>query len=329
MHVKIPIKLNLTTPELTAMVCKALSSEDRIQILRLLAQQAANISDIASTLGIPMSTMTMHIRLLEEAKLITVTPLPGSRGTQKRCGIAVSSVSIDMYESIESALSASTLLLEQEMPIGNYFDYQVTAPCGMMSSTTNLTPDDEPGYFSTPTRMEAQLIWLTSGYLEYRFSADAAYPFAADIDRIEFFLEICSETYSYNESWRSDVSVWINGQEIGIIECPGDHGGRRGRQNPDWWPDSATQFGDLSHITITNDECIINTQETSTHTLSTLGIGKCDYISFKLGVKPDARYVGGFNLFGEKFGDYPHAIVMQIYGRKQKSSGVPIYHTTN
>jgi predicted transcriptional regulator len=33
----------------------------------------------------------------------------------------------------------------------------------------------------------------------------------------------------------------------------------------------------------------------------------------KIGVKPDAKYVGGFNLFGEKFGDYPQSIIMQLY----------------
>ena len=78
------------------------------------------------------------------------------------------------------------------------------------------------------------------------------------VERVEFLLELCSEIVGYNENWRSDVSLAINGKEIGIIECPGDHGERRGRLNPGWWPENATQFGDLHHIAITQKGCLID-----------------------------------------------------------------------
>ena len=41
------------------------------------------------------------------------------------------------------------------------------------------------------------------------------------------------------------------------------------------------------------------------------------YISLKIGVKKDAQYCGGMNLFGSGFGDYPQAIVMKIYGKAE------------
>ena len=41
----------------------------------------------------------------------------------------------------------------------------------------------------------------------------------------------------------------------------------------------------------------------------------CFYL--KIGVKKDAQYCGGMNLFGSGFGDYPQAIVMKIYGKAE------------
>ena len=36
------------------------------------------------------------------------------------------------------------------------------------------------------------------------------------------------------------------------------------------------------------------------------------YLSFKIGVKKDAKNVGGLNIFGEKFGDHPIGIIVKI-----------------
>ena len=316
-HFNPSFKLNLNTPDITALVCKALSSEVRLQILALLTDTPKNISDLATQLGTPMSTMTTHIRLLEQAKLISVTSLPGSRGTQKRCSLAVYHIDLDFNEVPEQYQYADALISAAEMPVGNYFDYEVTSPCGMLSYEKPLIPADDPGRFSCPARAQAQLIWLTTGFLEYRFPMDATYPFQTEVARIEFSFEICSETFGYNEFWRSDVTVWVNGHEIGDVECPGDHGGRRGKLNPDWWSNANTQYGDLVTIIITENGCTINSYTTDRHTIRSLGIGTGNYVSLKIGVKPDARYAGGMNLFGERFGDHAQAVSMRMYGRPQ------------
>lgn len=39
------------------------------------------------------------------------------------------------------------------------------------------------------------------------------------------------------------------------------------------------------------------------------------YVSLKIGVSPDADHVGGMNLFGKYFGDYPQDIVMKFIYR--------------
>jgi predicted transcriptional regulator len=311
---KTSMSLSLDDGAKTALVCKALSSESRLKILQSIVRQPATLSELAASLHIPLSTMAMHIRILEEAGLITVTPLPGSRGSQKRCGVLVESVRVEIMPN-EPAAGSSDLLFRQDMPIGNYFDYRVTAPCGIASESGYIARDDDPDGFSSPERFAAQIIWLNTGHLEYRFSAGKFFEPGYSLERIEFLLELCSETFCYNEDWRSDVSLWINGREIGIIECPGDHGGRRGRLNPEWWPDYATQFGDLHHITITHTGCAIDSQPAGDHTLSSLFADRENGIRFRIGVKPDARFAGGFNLFGERFGDYAHGIVMQAYGK--------------
>ena len=59
------LHMDLKNPEITALVCKALSSEVRLKILDLLTDYPKNISDLADILDIPMSTMTTHIRLLD------------------------------------------------------------------------------------------------------------------------------------------------------------------------------------------------------------------------------------------------------------------------
>ena len=92
------LHMDLKNPEITALVCKALSSEVRLKILDLLTDYPKNISDLADILDIPMSTMTTHIRLLEQANLIGITVLPGSRGTQKRCSLTINHIDLTLNE---------------------------------------------------------------------------------------------------------------------------------------------------------------------------------------------------------------------------------------
>ena len=46
--------------------------------------------------------------------------------------------------------------------------------------------------------------------------------------------------------------------------------------------------------------------------LSQLHLGENDYFTIRIGIKPDAENVGGFNIFGEKFGDYEQAINVRV-----------------
>ena len=76
------IVLDLSDTEATAKICKALSSETRLEILKCLVDKSMTISELAEAFYLPMSSMCLHIKTLSEANLITVVPKPGLRGSR-------------------------------------------------------------------------------------------------------------------------------------------------------------------------------------------------------------------------------------------------------
>ena len=121
------VRLNLNNIDRVTSISKALSSKLRVDILRLLDNQALNISSIAEELDIPVSTAALQIKVLEEAGLVVSEPLPGIRGSQKVSGIKVGTVHIDIKSGDDDASSSRTVRIS--MPIGNYSDCQIEAPC--------------------------------------------------------------------------------------------------------------------------------------------------------------------------------------------------------
>ena len=64
----------------------------------------------------------------------------------------------------------------------------------------------------------------------------------------------------------------------------------------------------LVNLTINNDGAFINGEKTNNISLHDINISNFDVLKFKIGIKENARYIGGSNLFGKKFGDYNQAI---------------------
>ena len=71
--------------ERLSLVGKALSSDIRIRILRLLGKEPLNVNEIAERLDIPASSSAMHVKVLEESGLITTSLKPATRGSMKIC----------------------------------------------------------------------------------------------------------------------------------------------------------------------------------------------------------------------------------------------------
>lgn len=301
------IKMNLDDTERLALISKALSSETRIDILRQLRHKDLNVNEIAEILSIPASSSAAHVKVLEEAGLIRTTLHPGIRGSMKLCHIVLDHIYVELN---------TTRNLEQKveiikMPIGSYVDYKVQPTCGIVSAKGPIGAEDEPRCFYLPERIEAQLIWLGDGYIEYRFPT---YTFAdKEIISLEISMELCSEDHEFNMDYPSDITLWVNQQEAGTWTCQSDYGGRRGKLNPDWWPDKNTQYGILKTWRLTKTGTFIDDEKTSDVDLESFHLFDKEYISVRIGIKEDALHKGGLNLFGEGFGDYAQSIVMKVF----------------
>lgn len=288
-------------------IAKALSTEIRVEIFKELLHRSLNVVEIAEKFGIPASTAAINIKKLEEAGLILTEMVPGTRGTQKLCSAVYSRIVVDLALSRAEPSENSTFV---NMPIGQFVDSQSIAPCGMLSDTSIIGEMDEPRSFFEPDRINAQLIWFRRGYLEYRFPNRV--PRGSLIRNMELSMEICSEAPLYNTDWPSDITLWINGKEVGTWTSPGDFGGERGILTPQWWGSENTQYGLLKTWRVHSDGSYIDGRSLSALTVDDLELDDKPYVTVRIGIKPDAKNDGGLNLFGRKFGNYETDLKMKL-----------------
>src|SRR5690606_35827235 len=137
-----------------------------LRIMEILAHQLLNLSEISERLVIPLSTTVMHVNVLEDAGLLRTEMRPGERGLQKVCQRVYDTVLIDLP-------TGDTLpeqdLVEIEMPPGAYVDCDVAPTCGLATYQGLVGMRDDVTAFYEPKRVDAQLIWLHSGSITYRF----------------------------------------------------------------------------------------------------------------------------------------------------------------
>ncbi len=300
------ISLNLDNVEKLSVIGKALSSDVRINLLKLLCHCSLNVNEIAERMQIPPSSAAMHVKVLEEAGLIRTELLPAVRGSMKVCHKAVDEI------VVSTSTSLGTEKVEIiNMPIGAYVDYKVLPTCGLVSEKGPIGEEDEPRCFYHQDRGTAQLLWFGEGYVEYRFPNHMLK--TAKETRLELSMELCSEDHEYNLDFPSDITVWVNGVEAGTWTCPSDFGGRRGVWNPEWWPDKNTQYGLLKTWILAENGTYLEEKKLNGYSLTDYRLNESDYISVRIGVKEDAVHKGGINLFGDGFGDFAQGIRMAIY----------------
>lgn len=293
----------------------ALSSKIRRDILRLIDEQSYNISEIAQKLDLPLSTAAFHVKHLQEADLIHVQERPASRGMTKIVSRKVDEIVIKCTVPQDVLDTTSTQL---SIPIGSFTDCKAVPSCGMATVEKLIGVDDTPGVFYSTERYDAQIIWLTEGYLEYKIPNY----YLANEETLEllFSVELCSEAPNYRNDWTSDITFWVNGQELCTWNSPGDFGGRRGRLNPGWWPDISTQYGLLKTVRINERGVYLDEKKMSSLPISALHVEDGEYFTLRIGVKHESENVGGLNIFGEKFGDYEQAINVRVE-HKMKTGG--------
>lgn len=285
-------------------VIQALSAPVRRKIMVMLRSSCYSIAEIAKRLDLPFSTVSFHINILRKAGLISVTVKKNSRGNAKIISRQIDRLSLDF---ISDPHARESKLFSMEIPLGSFTDACVEAGCGMANETEIIVSDDMPGAFFSPLRYDAQIIWFSKGYLEYKIPNYMLKD--KHVNAVMFSMELCSEAPNYRNDWESDITFWVNGRELATYLSPGDFGGRRGRLNPDWWSDYSTQYGIMKTLKITRKCVYLDETPVHTFTIDKLGLQNGDYITLRIGVKKDARHQGGVNLFGERFGDFSQGLL--------------------
>jgi predicted transcriptional regulator len=296
-------------------VLKALGNDTRLAILKVIGDRVVPLSEVARELSLPASTAAMHMLVLENAGLIRSEMRPASRGLQKVCARTYDEVVIDLPRGLPQATTA----IEHEMPVGGFSEAEVLPTCGLAGPTGLIGYLDDPASFYEPDRLTGQLLWFGRGFVEYRFPNRL--PPMAHPTMIQFSAELCSEAPLHDPNWPSDITISINGVDIGTWTCPGDFGGERGRYTPTWWESKDTQFGVLKRWRVTDQGTSIDGVALSDVTLADLQLLDGHPIRVRIGVRPDASHVGGINLFGRGFGNYQQDLILLMEYEAGSSAG--------
>jgi predicted transcriptional regulator len=285
-------------------ISRALSSPQRLEILALLNASSLSIKELSSMTKSPMSSTLLNVNILAACGLIEISETYTRAGKSKLCSRNCDHLEVAIHHDT-SAVGKKLVLA---IPIGNYSDYDVARGngCGIATIKHTIGVDNDPDIFFSEERYQAAYIWFGQGSLTYRIS-NRSLP--RKLSKISLAFEACSEAPFYRNDWKSDITLFFCGKEVGTWTSLGDFGGRRGINNPSWWPDALTQFGVLTTWEIRPDGTYVNNEKISDVTVEDIDIKKDPYISFTIGVKPDAKYVGGLSLFGKGFGDYGQDII--------------------
>ena len=291
-------------------VTKALGSDKRLNILKYLGTHTASVLEIAEALEIPPSTATQHINVLENAGLIKTDLQAASRGLQKICARVYDQIVIQL----PAQMPPQEAMIDVAMPIGAYVNADVAPTCGLAGEWGLIGHLDEPTTFFEPERVHAQLLWFRRGFVEYRFPNRL--PPGLSLDAIEVSFEACSEAPLHHANWPSDITVWINGVEIGTWTSPADFGGNRGVLTPEWWDADNSQYGLLKVWKVTPNGSFVDGVRVSDVSIDSLKLGVGGTLTVRIGIKEDAANVGGINLFGSRFGNYPQDLLLRYRFRK-------------
>jgi predicted transcriptional regulator len=303
------------TLESVELVTKALASDKRLAILRFLGTHTCSVLEVAEALDLPASTATQHINILEKAGLIKTDLQPASRGLQKLCARLYDQVIVQFPIATER----QETFVEVAMPNGAYVHAEVVPTWGLLTENGIIGHLDDPAAFFEPERIHAQLLWFRRGFIEYRFPNRL--PPEALLEALELSFEVCSEAPLHHADWPSDVTVWVNGLEVGTWTSPADFGGERGALTPEWWGEANSQYGLLKVWKVTPQGSFVDGVRVSGVNLAQLKLGNGGTIPVRLGIKDQAHNIGGLNLFGSRFGNYPQDLVLKQRFRRGETPG--------
>ncbi|MEO8757011.1 MAG: helix-turn-helix domain-containing protein [Devosia sp.] len=303
----------LVDPQERPDVLRGLASPVRVQMLKALHLRGGlNVNDIAALLQLPQSTVSSNLQILEEAGLIQTETQKARKGNQKICRAVYDEVLV-MFR--EDAAASRPDIIEVAMPVGLYTSCEISAPCGLCSTSGIIGLLDVPDTFLDPGRMNAGLMWFTRGFVEYQFPNNARLA-KTNIESMEFSFELSSEVPGTATDWPSDITVTINQKDVGTWTSPGDFGDQRGVYTPDWWSLRGSQYGMLKTWRIARNGTYVDGVKISPLSLKDLDLTSHNSIRLRISVKENAKNPGGLNIFGRGFGNYDQDIVLRIHAAR-------------
>ncbi|WP_423188962.1 ArsR/SmtB family transcription factor [Alkalibacterium sp. f15] len=298
------MEVHTTTDSLA--IFEALASDTRLKIVNLLSEKERNIKELAAELYMSSAIVTRHIKQLEEANIIKTKRLPGKAGSQKICSLAIDQLFIRfprvLYPEYEQHRT--------DIKVGHFTDFNVEPTCGLATKNDYVGNLDDPKHFMNADRMDADILWFSKGFVEYKFPNLLTQNERPEL--LEISLEISSEFPVSNNNWPSDISFYINDVCVGTWTVPGNFSDVRGRQTPNWWPKDNSQYGLLKILRINNKETLIDGESISEVNLSQLDFDQ-PLMKLKIAVDEDSKHVGGLTLFGKSFGNHNQDIQSTVY----------------
>ncbi|CAI6060323.1 ArsR/SmtB family transcription factor [Cohnella sp. JJ-181] len=287
-------------------VYEALASEARLRIIDRLFERERHVKELAAELFLSSAVVSGHIRKLEEAGIVGSRMKRINGGTYKYCYVKTEFLQIKLSPEAPGALSFHELSL----PIGQYTDYEAWPTCGIATVEHLIGQYDNPVCFMEPERVNAGILWMAKGWVEYKLPN---YLYKDQrLHEIEISLEIGSEAPRVNENWPSDIRFYLGGVPVGLWTSPGDFGDKRGRLTPEWWHSDVNQYGLLKVLRIKEKGTYIDGQRISDVGLRDIGTDAMNW-TLRIAAEDTGRGRGGVTLYGKGFGNYDQDIVVRSY----------------
>lgn len=192
--------MNIQLDEKNIIFFKALASESRIQIIKMLSGGGKNINAIASELGISSAIVTKHISMLEESGIVSSESLTGVHGRQKMCYLKenIFTVSLSEINSDER--------FSQIFSVGDYiFSEILSLPCGIESNKGIVGLKNDVRYFNIPDRSDFNDLWFAEGKLNYQLHNEEI----TDIKQIDFEIN-CYVSCEEDADLTGNITIQIN-----------------------------------------------------------------------------------------------------------------------
>lgn len=301
-------------------IFKALSTPMRVRIMELIYQNDhLNMNELAETLGLTNSAISLHVAKLENAGLVTIQTTAGKRGVMKIVQPVYKRLIINLAADSQTNVRPC---YQDNISIGHYTFADIHPTCGISTVKNIIGELDEPRAFAYPDRFQASILWIGWGSILYTLP-NRLNP-GQKLTELQISFEISSECPGINEDYPSDIYFEINNIPLGKWISPGDYGARKGMLSPNWWPEFLNQYGLLKTLIINEEGTYIDgaNNRISQTTITDLKIDYNSNIDFKFSVPRDTANCGGLTLFGENFGDYSQNILVKAYYEDEESGNI-------